>query len=432
MTKHSLLDRYKLYPNACDVLGIKCFYDDTYMCLCDNDGRVDCLIFNHSSSNCTMKGYCFNDALCLEPKSKTVEIDFACVCRSCYYGNLCQFTTTTYSISLDAIISSEIIVGKSLLFQTFIIKFVLIIVLLLVFIGFIFNTVSIIIVRRSKGPKAGLYWYLICLSLIGQFGLNVFATKYIYLLDDQMSLLPHHRNINYYCCITLDFFLSCLPSMFDWFTACIALERAINVVRGVTFDKILSEKVSKYIFIIVILFNILTSIHEPLSRELIEDPRIIGHSSCVIKYKTDLLKKYAIFVNIFHLTVPFMVNITSTIVFLISQTTRKSNSLLICKQSKQPFYSMLKKQIIFYKPIVISPLILICLQFPRLVLTFVFACVEYSWQRNLYFASYLIAYIPLMGTLIIYILPSPVYKEELLNVLINLKIVFNRIVECER
>ncbi|CAF4997041.1 unnamed protein product, partial [Rotaria sp. Silwood1] len=46
---YTYLKRVKYYQRACFTLGTKCFYDENYMCLCDNEGFIDCLVFDHQS-----------------------------------------------------------------------------------------------------------------------------------------------------------------------------------------------------------------------------------------------------------------------------------------------------------------------------------------------------------------------------------------------
>ncbi|CAF0878112.1 unnamed protein product, partial [Didymodactylos carnosus] len=95
--------RVKFYQKACYVWGIKCFYDEQYMCLCDNFARYDCFRFDHDASDCSSLDYCLNEGRCIQPLQTDLTFDFGCVCPACYYGELCQFTTAQYSLSLDAL-----------------------------------------------------------------------------------------------------------------------------------------------------------------------------------------------------------------------------------------------------------------------------------------------------------------------------------------
>ncbi len=55
---------------------------------------------------------------------------------------------------------------------------------------------------------------------------------------------------------------------------------------------------------------------------------------------------------------------------------------------------------------------IIILEIPRFILTFALACIEHRWQRYVYLTGYIISFLPLIGILFIYVIPSPKYKEQ--------------------
>jgi hypothetical protein len=62
------LARVKYYGHLCLAKSrLRCFYDEVYICLCDEQKRTDCLIFDHSANNCSAdrRMACQNRALCL-------------------------------------------------------------------------------------------------------------------------------------------------------------------------------------------------------------------------------------------------------------------------------------------------------------------------------------------------------------------------------
>ncbi|CAF1521055.1 unnamed protein product, partial [Didymodactylos carnosus] len=146
------LKRIKFYYRPCLVLGTHCFYDERYMCLCNNEAFFDCFYFNHSASNCTHLKYCLNGGYCLQA---TKEKDFGCVCPKCYYGSICQFTVTKYLVSLDALLGQDIVPDRSISRQTNIIKLNLALVVLMIIFGFVGNVLSIITFSRPKTREMG-------------------------------------------------------------------------------------------------------------------------------------------------------------------------------------------------------------------------------------------------------------------------------------
>jgi hypothetical protein len=121
-------------------------------------------------------------------------------------------------------------------------------------------------------------------------------------------------------------------------------------------------------------------------------------------------------INIIHIIGPFVINLSSTIILLVNRVRQKHLITEDGIQSKKKGYgAILLKQIWAIKQTLISPCLLLVFGLPRLLLTFVFACVQYSWQEDLYIGSYLISFVPMTATLIIFVLPSTAYLNELRN-----------------
>ncbi|CAF1163612.1 unnamed protein product [Didymodactylos carnosus] len=412
MNKFSTLNRYKFYYKACFIQSVKCFFDKNYLCLCDNEARLECLVFDHTASNCTSNGYCLNSGYCVQPVQKEDKIEFECLCRACYHGNLCQFSTTQYSMSLDAVIGSNVLAEMPLAKQPTDLKVTFIFVILLVAIGFLFNLLSLITFFQQKTQEAGCGFYLFSLCIVSQLGLFMFAAKFIYLLKPQRNKMAA-----YWTCVILELFLKILPSTTNWLTACVAIERTVTVIKGVKFDKVLSKKVSRYVVFTVIVGNIVSYLHQSFIRHVIEDPRSNGITWCVMKFSHLTLEKYDMAINIIHLIVPFCINIMTTLILLISLTQPKFISLTAI--SNVTYYKLLKEQMVLYKPFVLSPFVLVILQIPHLLLSFTLVCIESNWQKYFYLITYFVSCLPLTGTLVIFVLPSPVYKKEFIKCIIR-------------
>ncbi|CAF1315267.1 unnamed protein product [Rotaria sordida] len=148
--------RIKYYNRPCFVLGTRCFYDEFYICLCDNNDFLDCVRFNHSASHCsTAEQICLNGGQCYQPIQTTVNFEFACVCPRCYFGDQCQFTMTKYTISLDSLLDQQILIGKSLSQQLPIIRWIFAMVVILIIVGFVANGLSILTFAQNKPRELG-------------------------------------------------------------------------------------------------------------------------------------------------------------------------------------------------------------------------------------------------------------------------------------
>jgi hypothetical protein len=391
--KLNYINRIKLYHRACYMIGLKCFYDKFYMCICDNEARVECFLFEHTAGNCSSTlAYCLNGGVCQRSSLSSSNPSFACACPTCFYGDLCQFTTTHYSVSLDAL---------ELNWSIFTI------VCVIAFIGAGVNFLSIFTFIRKPVRIVGCGLYLIVLSIVGQIGLLLFFFKLTYLYGNWIN----HQII----CIGLEFALAVLLSMYDWLTACVAVERTISVIKGARFNRQASICAAKYVILALLVFNTITNIHEPFYRRLIKDPRRTEQLWCVLDFTSNnaWLSTYDKVTNIGHIIGPFLINIFSVLIFVIRRSEHKNLVIAVATASKNNNYgSLFFKDIRRYKHCLISPIVLLIFGLPRLVFTFAFACIESSRQKQAYMASYLVSALPMAMTFFIFLLPSPAYLNE--------------------
>lgn len=240
--------------------------------------------------------------------------------------------------------------------QSPVILFTLIFLVLLLVFGMIFNTIGILVFSKKKSRQVGCDLYLLNLTIISQIGL--------------------------------------IPSLFDWFTVCISMERAYVVIKDVRFTKVVARKtlkVSPWIILVVFLWNILSTLHRPfylrLSDEQTMNDELRGHPWCVLDLPSTSWNIYEKSITLCHLVVPFMLNLFSIIGFIFYKTKLQLTS--ITKENQDSTLAVIRKQISKYKPIVISPTVILILEIPRFVLTFTLACIDHDWQRYVYLVGYL-------------------------------------------
>ncbi len=153
--------------------------------------------------------------------------------------------------------------------------------------------------------------------------------------------------------------------------------------------------------------------HRPFYLGLVDAPtlnnRNKGHPWCVLNFKSTSWNIYEKFINIIHLVLPLILNLLSIILFLLRKT--KSELRKTIRRPEGSKFHASKEQLLKYKPLLISTIIIIILEISRFVLTFVLACIEHTWQRYMYLTGYIISFLPLTGILFIYVIPSPKYKK---------------------
>lgn len=391
------LKRVKLYYKY--FQDAKCFYDEIYLCLVDDHGMPDCMNFNHGVSNCSTPTLCANGGRCLQSKRLGRSI-FTCVCPECFYGSFCQLTMTAYSLTLDSIFGKEIITDASLNNQPTSVKLFLALALLILITGFISNLCSIFTLLDKSIRQYGCGNYLLIFSITSQITLCVFFTRFIYLLATQISV--DYIKLS---CMFFDFFLYLFLALCDWLTACIACERTMNVIKGVSFDKKMSVKVVKFVVPFLFVTLILLSIHQIFNRTLISDPRSDTRQWCVIRHILPWLYTYEIILNLFNNVIPFLFNFICAIILLIMLSRSKK------AVSKETYWTVLNRAICEHKDLLISPSVMVIFKLPQLFVMLILKCIKTRWQFYVSGIAYFLALMPIACGFIIFILPSSSYMK---------------------
>jgi hypothetical protein len=398
--QYKYLQRAKYYPLLCRKYSeLKCFYDTDLMCICDIDRFSNCFLFNQTMNNdCQGYNYCQNDETC---PTKSI-----CICQDCYYGAKCQLSTKGFIFSLDSILGYHIKPNLSINQQPLIIKISIAITTIMFILGLINGLLSFLTFRREKAKQVGTGYYLLFSSITSIFIIILLTIKFWELILSQMSLITN-RSFLYFNCILVDVILKILLSSNELLNACVAFERMISVIKGPHYDRQKSKKISKWIILSVFIFTIVTHIHDPIHRELIDDIDMDENRIwCFIKYSSSI-NIYNSFITLFHFLIPFIINIISAICIILKIAINRS--VIQCDQT---FQQHLHHQIKEHRHILIASFVLILLNLPRLIISFLSGCMRSAREPWLYLIGYFISFIPSMLTLIIFILPSKTYKDE--------------------
>ena len=113
----------------------------------------------------------------------------------------------------------------------------------------------------------------------------------------------------------------------------VTVERAYAILRGVKFNKKQTKRAAKYVIICLCFLNLVTWLHEPFNRQLIEEKEeenqhdsIHRRSWCVLNIDKQniFLKPYNSFINILHYCLSFCLNLTSASIILLYSSRKKS------------------------------------------------------------------------------------------------------------
>ncbi|CAF4059386.1 unnamed protein product [Adineta steineri] len=412
--KLHLIRRIKYFHVPCQTYSpqLSCFYDEVYFCLCVDFGNqriANCFEFNHTSKrDCSGKSICENNGQCLQD-SQTCPQTSMCVCPTCFYGTQCQFTTNGYSLSLDAILGYHIQTNIDIIHQTIIIQISITLTVLMSIIGLV-NGIFLLITFQNKILwKSGCAIYLLGSSITTLFTIIIFFLKFIILLLSQMTFITDRSYLNFQCIIT-DYFLQTGLHMDQWLNACVALERAITTIKGINFNAKKSKKIAKFNLIILFIFIIGTNMIDPIHRRLIdENSNDEKRIWCIASYSSSIQIINKI-INIFHICIPFLINIISTIIII-----KKTTQLRSTAQAKEAYKKLLIQQIREHKHLLISSILLIILAIPRLIITFAAGCMKTPADSWLFLTGYFISFMPPMLSFSIFVLPSSLYKKEFRN-----------------
>jgi hypothetical protein len=273
----SLLRRIKYYHLPCQtkkLWELKCFYDDLHLCLCqqiDHQRVANCFEFDHHmNSNFSGQSGCENGGQCFQERTTCPRVS-VCQCPPCYYGARCQFSTSGFSLSLDAILGFHIRPNSNISLQSAAVLISLILTLIITLLGLTNGILSMITFQNRTARKSGCGFYLFSSSIITLMIMIVFLLKFLILSLSQMGSINNRSFLTAQCHST-DFLLRFSLTMDQWLNAFVAIERVFVVVKGINFNKKKSKSIAKWIISGFVLISMVTNIHDPIYRKLfVED-----------------------------------------------------------------------------------------------------------------------------------------------------------------
>ena len=404
--------RIKYYQIPCQKHSpdLMCFYDDIYLCLCQdyNHQRLaNCFEFNYNKTfDCLGQSVCENGAQCFQDAPNCPQRSI-CVCPPCYYGTRCQFSTQGLTLSLDGILGYHIQPNLTITQQPSIVQISVALAIIFFLVGFTNGILATVTFKNKRARRVGCGYYLLGTSIFTLIITTIFGLKFWILILAQMEVIVNRKFLLIQC-HSMDFLLRCSLSMNQWLNACVAIERAITMVQGAKFNKKKSKRVAKLMILLLLIFIIGTGLIDPIHRRLIdeenEDEKRIW---CVVTYSSRL-QTFNSIMNIFNFITPFLCNLISAIILITKKSRQKAQI-----QMGRNYTQVLRAEIRQYKHLLIAPIILVILAIPRLIFSFASKCMKSADSSWLFLTGYFISFIPPMLTFIVFILPSKFYKKEL-------------------
>ncbi|CAF3950225.1 unnamed protein product, partial [Rotaria sp. Silwood1] len=405
VTRH-LLRRIKLYHMPCQQrTKLDCFYDETHMCICNHDlQQANCFNFNHNMTyNCKGKSLCENEGRCFYDKPDCPTL-FMCVCDECSYGSRCQFSTKGFAVSLDTILGYHIKPDVSFGQQRVSIKITVTIAMIMLVCGLANSVLSIMTFQTKKMREVGCGCYLLVSSYTSAIVFILFALKFYFLIASHMNIITNRIFLSLNC-ILIDFLIKILVNIIDWLTTCVGIERTVVTYQEKKLDKAKTKRIAKWIIIFIFVLTITTNLQDLINRHLMDDEEE-NRTWCIVKYSSSV-QTFNSAILLLHFLCPFILNIISAFIIVFKVAYQRSNV-----QKQISYQKHLRQQFYQLKHIFISPIILITLALPRLVISFLSGCMKSPRNPWLFLCGYLISFAPHMSIFIVFVIPSKHYKKE--------------------
>ena len=395
----------KYYHLPCQTQhDLLCFVDEVYMCLCTLEHHANCFKFDHTINfACKHSGHCQNGAACLQNAYKCPSTTI-CACTDCYFGDRCQFYAKGIGLTLDDILRYEIRLDVTLVDQTLSVKLSATVTMFLLTLGLIDSGLSFLTFHSRDLQKVGCGIYLLAASITSFFTITVITLKFWFLIFTHTHAHTSRSAIRVGC-VFIEPLLRLFLYLGSWLNACVSIERAFTVFKGVLFNKAKSTYIAKRVIVLLPVFIVVTLIHQPLYRgwfDYTEERRV-----WCVTYYTSSVQYYNTFILFFHFLAPFCGNLFAALFIIFGTASRRAVT-----RNQQSYMQQLRKQFREHKNLIISPTTLVILSLPQLIISLLSSCANASQKPWIYLLGYFISFIPSILLFPIFVLPSNLYKAE--------------------
>lgn len=399
LSRH-IIRRIKHYHIPCQKrTELVCFYTDVHVCFCEKDRTSNCFTFTHNLTyDCEGQNYCEQHGQCFQDDRICPTVS-ACACHDCTYGSRCQFSSNGFGLSLDPILGYHIRPGE--IRSSSVVVVSIVVSTLIVNLGFVNGFVATLTFQEKSLRQIATCKYLFASSITSIFTLIMMALKFWFLVLAQ-TLTITNRTYLYLQCSSVDFLLRIFFSSNNWLNACVAIERTLTVMKGIKFNRNKSKEMAKLVIFAVLAFTILTNLHDPIHRRLVDDEEE-QRIWCIARYSS-FWQTFDSTVELLHFFVPFVINFMSAVLIVTSNARRRAATV-----SHEPYIHHILFQLRLHKHLLISPIILVALSIPRLLISFLPGCMKSARDPWLFLAGYFVSFTSTLVTFVIFVIPSGMY-----------------------
>jgi hypothetical protein len=269
--------------------------------------------------------------------------------------------------------------------------------------GSINSALAFLTFQNREARRVGCGMYLLASSVASLLTIFMLTIKFWFLVLTQTNASINHT-VLYIGCIVIEPALKLFLYLDGWLNPCVAIERAIVVTSEVNFDTKKSKHVARWIILFLPSIVASSIIHEPLHRELFDEKEM--HMVWCVTLYSSAVQYYNMFILLFHFFSPTVANLFSAL-FIIFGTIRRRSRI----QREHTLRGQIRRQLRDNKRILISPITLVLLSLPHLIISLLSGCIDVSRHSWFYLSGYFISFIPSVSAFIVFIIPSGSYKR---------------------
>jgi hypothetical protein len=318
------------------------------------------------------------------------------VCPKCVTGVLCQFSPNRFSISLEFLIEKTDW-GRGHFIAP----------ILLLAMGMIFNSLSIITFAQRKLRKSGVALHLLAISICSVLVLILLFSRIIYLYMIRRIIILDRISTG--VCKSLPILMYTFYYVSLWLMAMVTVQRALAAVQYSRWSS-LQEPKKAIRLIIVIALIVLSS-----NYIFINQYKLVNHPDysfpwCIreIPSNQQLLTQC---LALIHQAVPFLVNIIAALTIILAITRSKMH--VHRKTKHNALIDQTRKRI----DLLLGPIACFLAQLPEIVILFLNVC-DYdgsAWFSQITLFCYYISFVPQMSIFFLYVTPSRQYHDIFLK-----------------
>ena len=142
--------------------------------------------------------------------------------------------------------------------------------MILFVVGLINSIFSFVTFQNKELQKVGCGMYLLASSITSLLTICMFIIKFWFFVVSEMNGARISLSVLQGGYVSIEPLLKLLLYLDTWLNGCVAVERAVHVFKGASFDRKKSKGMARWIIIMLPFCIITTIVHEPLHRRLFE------------------------------------------------------------------------------------------------------------------------------------------------------------------